>query len=297
MDCLLMVDDEPYNLFMMEEFLGGGHQLVTASNGLEAWQMLDLEPARYDAVILDRCMPVMDGMETLQRIRADARFRLMPVIMQTAANSPAEVAEGLAAGAWYYLAKPYDGAALVNIVKSALNDRASHLELERLDTDINDMLKMTMLTRYTFHSPGEARRLAVMLARFSPENAGLSMGLTELMLNAVEHGNLGISYAEKSEFLSLDTLPEELCRRLADPLLGSRRAMLEIAREDSCLRFTIRDEGAGFDWQNYLEFDPARAFDSHGRGIAIARQMAFDSLEYLGTGSAVTVTVQFQEKA
>ena len=46
MACLFMVDDELYNPHMMEEFLGRGHQFVTAANGLRAWQLLDLEPVR-----------------------------------------------------------------------------------------------------------------------------------------------------------------------------------------------------------------------------------------------------------
>ncbi len=174
-------------------------------------------------------------MATLRRIRADARFRLMPVIMQTAASSPGEVA----AGAWYYLAKPYDGAALASIVKSALNDRANRLEMACLDTDIKDVLAMTTQARYQFRSPDEARRLAAMLARLCHGNTGLAMGLTELLLNAVEHGNLGISYAEKSKLLISDTWLEEIERRLIDPAFGRRRAELEFAREGTQLRFTI----------------------------------------------------------
>ena len=289
---LLTVDDEPFNLMMIAEFLAGDHELVTASDGLEAWALLDSEPERFDAVLLDRLMPRMDGMETLRRIKADERFRLMPVIMQTAACAPSEVAEGLAAGAWYYLAKPYDGAALVSIVNSALSDRASRRDMERLDTDINGVLSMTRQARYEFRSPDEARRLAAMLARLCPENPGVAIGLAELLLNAVEHGNLAITYAEKGELLAANRWQEEIGRRLAAAEFGSRRAELEFVLEGTRLRFTIRDEGSGFDWRSYLEMDPARAFDAHGRGIALARQLAFASLEYQGTGNVVTATVQ-----
>lgn len=294
MSRLLVVDDEPFNLMMIEEFLADEHELATAGDGLDAWQQLDREPLRFDAVILDRIMPRMDGMEVLRRIRADERFRLMPVVMQTAACTPSEVAEGLAAGAWYYLAKPYNGAALISIVESALHDRKSRLELNRLDTDITGVLAMARQGRYQFRSPDEARRLAAMLARLCPENSGVAMGLAELMLNAVEHGNLGISYAEKGELLASDNWQEEIERRLAAPELGRRRAEIEFVREGTHLRFTIRDEGAGFAWRDYLAMDPARAFDSHGRGIALARQLAFASMEYQGIGNVVTATVPLQ---
>lgn len=291
---LLVVDDEPLNLMLIEEFVAGEHELVMAANGLEAWERLDREPERFDAVILDRMMPVMDGMEALRRIRADPRFRLLPVVMQTAACAPSEVAEGLAAGAWYYLAKPYKGSALVSIVKSALSDRVSRLDMERLDTDVTGVLAMTHYARYEFRAPDEARRLAAMLARLCPERSGVAMGLAELLLNAVEHGNLGISYAEKGELLASNRWQEEIERRLALEELGGRRVELEFVRDGAHLRFTIRDQGAGFDWTLYQEMDPARAFDSHGRGIALARQMAFASLEYQGAGNVVTATVSLQ---
>ena len=297
MPSLLAVDDEPYNLLMIEEYLGSDHKLVMVGDGLEAWKLLDSDPARFDAVILDRRMPRMDGMETLRRIRADARYRLLPVIMQTAACEPGEVAEGLAAGAWYYLAKPYEGAALVSIVKSALNDRAGRLEMERLETDINDVLALTRQARYQFRSPAEARQLAAMWSRFHAGSAGVGMGLAELMLNAIEHGNLGITYSEKSELLAADRWHDEVARRLAAKEFGDRQAELEFAREGAHVRFTIRDQGAGFDWRNYLEMDPARAFDSHGRGIALARQLAFASLEYQGAGNVVTATLQLSEES
>lgn len=291
MSRILAVDDEPFNLMIIEELLAGEHELVTAGDGLEAWQLLDREPERFDVVLLDRQMPGMDGMETLRRIRADPRFGLIPVIMQTAACAPGDVAKGLAAGAWYYLAKPYDGAALVSIVNSALHDRANRLELARLDTDISGVLAMTRQALYRFRTPAEAQRLASMLGRLCPDNAGVVMGLAELMINAVEHGNLGITYAEKSKLLASNTWMEEIERRLDIPELGVRRAEIEFVRKGDHLRFTIRDEGAGFDWRNYLEMDPARAFDAHGRGIALARHMSFASLEYQGNGNVVTATV------
>jgi CheY-like chemotaxis protein len=162
---LLAVDDEPFNLLMIEEFLNGEHELVSAGSGEAAWTLLDRAPDDFDLVILDRIMPGVDGLETLRRIRSDPRFRMTPVIMQTAACAPAEVAEGLALGAWYYLAKPYDGEALVSIVRSALQDRERRLETDRLDSDLGHVLEITQRALYRFRTPTEARQLVQLLAR------------------------------------------------------------------------------------------------------------------------------------
>jgi hypothetical protein len=117
-----------------------------------------------------------------------------------------------------------------------------------------------------------------------------------LLVNAVEHGNLAISYAEKSEMRRNDTWDAEVEQRLADPVLGARRARIAFRRADDALSFTIRDEGAGFDWRNYLEFSPERAFDPNGRGIAMARQACFSSLDYLESGNVVVATVKSAAK-
>jgi len=58
--------------------------------------------------------------------------------------------------------------------------------------------------------------------------------------------------------------------------------------DDGELRIAIRDDGAGFDWRRYIEPDPNRIFGTHGRGIAIARRLTFDALEYRGNGNEVT---------
>ena len=67
--------------------------------------------------------------------------------------------------------------------------------------------------------------------------------------------------------------------------------MVRYCREPDKVRVVIRDEGQGFDWQQYLDMDPARAFDTHGRGIAMSRMISFDAVEYRGNGNEVEVTV------
>ena len=80
---------------------------------------------------------------------------------------------------------------------------------------------------------------------------------------------------------------EEMDRRLVDPDFARRIATVEFVRNAGELRFIIRDQGKGFDWQQYLEMSPERAFDTHGRGIAMSKLLSFDKLEYRGCGNEV----------
>jgi anti-sigma regulatory factor (Ser/Thr protein kinase) len=115
----------------------------------------------------------------------------------------------------------------------------------------------------------------------------LAIGLIELFLNAVEHGNLGIGYKEKSVLNLNGTWDVEIERRMALPENASKVVEVEFQRVQKEIRFRIRDQGQGFDWESYLQFSPERAFDSHGRGIALARNLSFSRLEYQGSGNEV----------
>ena len=57
----------------------------------------------------------------------------------------------------------------------------------------------------------------------------------------------------------------------------------------------ISDDGDGFDWRRFLDFDPERAFAPNGRGIALSRQLSFSSLTYIPPGNRVVVTVPRDE--
>jgi DNA-binding response OmpR family regulator len=295
-DCarLLLVDDEPLNLEILSEHLDSpSYTTVQAENGLEAWNILDADPEGFDAVLLDRMMPVMSGMDLLARLKADARFAGLPVIMQTAAAAKEQVAEGLRQGAYYYLTKPFERDLLLAIVEAALEHRRNRIAL------VDDRIEPASLIAgsFRFRTLSEARRLAGFLARTCPKPDQTVLGLTELMINAVEHGNLGITYREKSQLNEAGTWREEVERRLAMPQYAARHAIVTLERLEDGIAFTIVDQGAGFDWRGYLEMSPERAFDSHGRGIAMSRMLSFSHLEYSGNGNTVRAVIAAKPEA
>lgn len=289
---LLVVDDEPFNLEIIAEYLDGqGYELTMARDGIEAWNCLGDTGQDFDLLVLDRMMPRLDGMELLRRIRRTPRLSGLTVIMQTAAATPDQVREGLQAGARYYLTKPYDPDALLAIVKSAMEEVRRNREV-RIQTE---GMRRTMMTlrhaEFEFSTLEEAAQLATLASLSAPEPENIVMGLSELLINAVEHGNLGITYAEKSRLRIEDRWQEEVELRLAQPEYASRRARLRIERTATQVVFTVSDQGDGFDFARYLDFDPARAFDPNGRGIAMARQLCFGALEYHGCGNVVSAAV------
>lgn len=291
--CVLVVDDEPIGRETLAENLSEeGYAVVEADSGAAAWREIDAMPGRFDAILLDRMMPDMDGIEILRRVKLRPDMAHVPVIMQTGMTADADVLEGLEAGAYYYLTKPFSADTLLAIVSAATRDYRGHKELTEEVRRQGRTMTCLMQARFVFRTPEEARNLAALVANAAPDPGRVVLGLSELMLNAVEHGNLGIGYSQKSLLIEEGRLHDEIARLLLAPGYRARQAELEIERGDGELSFVIRDQGQGFDWQAYLEMSPERAFDTHGRGIAMSRMISFDSLEYRGCGNEVKAVIR-----
>jgi DNA-binding response OmpR family regulator len=293
---VLVVDDDDFNLDLITEYLRETEiTTISVDSGEIALKLLYESPEQFSAVLLDRIMPGIDGMEVLSRIKSDAVLTKLPVIMQTAEEGRESMLEGLQAGSYYYLTKPYDRQTLLAIIRTAVKDYQRYCELQSNVKQTAHTLKMMDKGKFTFQTLEEARNLAALLANACSDADHVVLGLTELMVNAIEHGNLGISYEEKTRLNALGEWESEIERRLKMPENASRQAIVEFERKENRVRFIILDEGAGFKWENYLDLSPDRAFDSHGRGIAMARSISFDQIEFRGNGNEVYVTVVNRE--
>jgi len=286
---ILIVDDEPFNIEIIIELLEDEdrYKLSTASDGKIALEMLEADPQNFDIIILDRMMPNMNGMEVLEKIKEHDVLRHCPVIFQTAKSSQAEIAEGLEAGAHYYLTKPFDEAVLLSVIKTAVEERSFY---RGMMNDLDKGKQVVPLIRHAgfeFSTIDHARNLASLLSNAFPEPSIVVMGLTELMVNAVEHGNLGITYDEKSALNEKGTWNEEVNRRLALAENTDKTVKVNFIANNSLIEITIIDQGKGFDWQTYMDFDPSRIMDNHGRGIAVANKLSFSDVIYSGSGNTV----------
>ncbi|TNF86775.1 MAG: response regulator [Gammaproteobacteria bacterium] len=290
---ILIVDDEPINLDIICAHLeNNNYDLVTASNGQQAWALLESNPTGYDVIILDRMMPILDGMQVLTNIKENEMMEQIPVVMQTAKAENEDVVEGLRAGAYYYLTKPYDGDVLKTIVRSAVNDRFHEKSLHESLREGRQVFDLMTFGRFRIHNLQQCNLVASQVARLCPEPHRVVTGISELLINALEHGNLKIGYEEKSKLMRRGMWQIEVEKRLnASENIGGY-IELEFNLHADTVQIRIRDQGEGFDWTPYMDFDPNRAFDPHGRGIAAARLSSFDEVEYIGQGNEVVATIK-----
>lgn len=289
----LVVDDERLNREVIVANLRvAGYETVTAVDGQDAWETLDADPHGFDVILLDRRMPRMDGMALLGKLKADERLRAIPVIMQTAYASSEDVADGIRAGVFYYLAKPLDRRLLLSVTAAAIEE---HQRFLRLSDDLAKRATVLYLLddgTFRYRTLEEATALAVALARACPRSTHLAIGLSEILTNAVEHGNLGITYEEKTRLLTDRRWRKEIDARLDAPEHRDKYVTVRFQRLPGETRITVRDEGRGFDWRSFVDLDLSRAFSTHGRGIAMARKLSFDQLEYQDPGNEVTCVIR-----
>lgn len=128
------------------------------------------------------------------------------------------------------------------------------------------------------------------------EEAVLSVALREIIVNAIEHGNLNITHGEKSQALDEGRLIELFRERLHDPRFRNRCVTVTCRVTRQQAAYVITDEGDGFDFAklaNLGQTEIERADKAHGRGIFLTRQF-FDSVEYEPPGNRVRLLRRFR---
>jgi class 3 adenylate cyclase/CheY-like chemotaxis protein len=152
---ILIVDDEPFNLDLLEQELEEqNYTIERANDGAEA---LDKVPSFLpDLILLDYMMPKMNGLEVLRRLREDAQHKSIPVILLTAKATQEDKVRGLDAGADDYVIKPFDSFELLARVRAMMRIKQMHDTLDewnrtltdKVEQQVNELQRVNRLKRY-----------------------------------------------------------------------------------------------------------------------------------------------------
>ena len=152
---ILIVDDEPFNLDLLEQELEDqNYTIERANDGAEA---LDKVPVfQPDLILLDYMMPKMNGLEVLRRLREDALYKSIPVILLTAKATQEDKVRGLDAGADDYVIKPFDSFELLARVRAMMRIKQMHDTLdewnrsltEKVKQQVDELQRVNRLRRY-----------------------------------------------------------------------------------------------------------------------------------------------------
>ena len=126
---ILIVDDDPFNLDLLEQELTEQDYIVErASDGEEG--LKKVESFLPDVILLDYMMPKMTGIEVVKRLKQNNRYKGIPVVILTAKGSREDKVEGLDAGADDYVVKPFEAFELLARVRSMMRIKQMHDSLE-----------------------------------------------------------------------------------------------------------------------------------------------------------------------
>jgi signal transduction histidine kinase len=136
---ILIVDDVPINLKVLRAHLEpAGYHVLDAGSGQEALVQAKKQP---DVILLDIMMPGMDGMETCQKLKANAKTAEIPVIFLSALTDPESRTGALAIGGVDFIIKPFDEEELIARVKIHLTLRYQKIQLKKYAAELEQMVE------------------------------------------------------------------------------------------------------------------------------------------------------------
>jgi diguanylate cyclase (GGDEF)-like protein len=208
MKVLIAEDDALLRQMLQGQLAASGYELVAVDDGLEAWQMLQREHIRM--LLVDWTMPGLDGPELVRRIRGAGWAGYTYIILLTARTGPADIVEGLNAGADDYITKPFRQEEL--LARMGVGARILHLE-SRLSESL---------------AREEALATRDSLTGLPNRRALYDRARAELSRAARENGTVSVILADLDHFKGINdqfghAAGDEALRRVAEVLQANRR--------------------------------------------------------------------------
>jgi FixJ family two-component response regulator/anti-sigma regulatory factor (Ser/Thr protein kinase) len=303
--CVLFVDDEADIRDSFAQRFARQYDVRVAGNGNEALKRLEGDHG-VQVVVTDIRMPGMTGLELIgsaKQVDPDLGF-----IVISGHGDTDDIITAFRLGAHNFIRKPYRFADLERAIEEegqryeqAREQRIRLAEERVADRFLTrvDGLTFELPTRLEWISPVTVRLIGVFAAMgvCTDENRfNVALGLVEILTNAIEHGNLGITGTEK---LKLKAQGEaiyqaEVHRRLESPAAASRKVTIHATCDRAKATVRVMDEGGGFEFNSLPDpTDPENLFKPSGRGILLARTF-LDRVDYEGRGNAVTL-IKFRD--
>lgn len=294
---VLLVDDEP----LVREELGGfledeGYEVMTARDGEEGLELFRQHGP--DMVITDAKMPKREGLDLARAILEENAH--VPITMITGHGSETMAISALRLGITDFIKKPVQ----ITDLLAALDRMQGALKLATVRAECGAMVpdSVRLLRRSRRYQLGNDATVIPSFVKSVVDDMGvgidnrrregLQLALREILLNAVEHGNLEVSFQEKTDATERGSLDGLLAQRLDDPVLSARQVFVDVTRTEEQIHVLVKDQGRGFDWRSIPDpTDPANLLRSHGRGVLLAH-LSVDELSFNDAGNQVTLVLK-----
>lgn len=301
MTTILLVDDSPLDRHLFGRLLEreGDLRVEYAEHGAEALEIL--QRSQPDLVVTDMQMPHMDGMQLVKAIRR--AYPSVPVVLLTGKGSEALATKALQAGAAGYVPKSQGTELLLDTVRHLLDLARGEASYERLGecTDQAEFkLRLDNDRKLIDSLVALSQNLVANMGICDPTGRlQLGVALEQALLNAMYHGNLELS----ADQLSVDEaggrrIPagDAIQRRIAESPYRDRKISISVRIDRDEARFTISDEGPGFNVKQHSEVGLSASESKSGHGLFL--MWAFmDRVSFNRAGNSVTLSKRRRAEA
>jgi len=285
---ILIVEDDPATLSLVSEFVKTMHMnpiiAKDGKEGLEAFKKFS-----PPIVITDIRMPKMGGLELVSAIKAESPETYITVT--TAYDNPDYTIEAIKRGASSFLTKPFRVLDLYSIIQKQsylVSESSTKIYIRHFIEQ--EIIKLKIKNTY-IHMQSALDFLSKKCQDYLDleELAKVRKALLEMLINAIEHGNLELSYEEKIVAMENNELQNLMSNLFETEPYASRMVEIEFIYQPSLLRWIISDQGKGFDFEEYLAPLRQSKFPlAPGKGI-ITSFFQVDSLKYEDNGRRVII--------
>ncbi len=264
-----------------------GQEVELAADGLQA--LAALRRAAPDIILTDLEMPNLNGLELVEAVRRE--FAQVPVVLMTAHGSEEIAAMALSKGAASYIPKAYLNQDLIPTIERILTLTSAN----RQYLHAFDCLASTEFHNVLRNDPALIAPIVgyldevVKLLKLGDATGRMRIGvaLQEALLNAINHGNLEVgSELRQEDDRAFYNLIKVRCEQ---PLYQSRRVHFDVTVSAQEARYTIRDDGPGFDVSALPDPSvPENLKKIGGRGLLLIRTF-MDEVSHNERGNVITL--------
>lgn len=288
---ILIIDDNNDLLeYLKDFFMIYNYEVILAETGNQGIEKF--REYRPDIVISDMRLPDKNGnivVKEIKRIDKD-----VPIIIITGYSDKQLILSAMQNGALDLLKKPFkpkDLRYLINKIETLFKKikvkiSSSFVEWEKRELHLeNDIYIISPVVNFIFSN----------IDYICEDVSFMKNGLQEILINAVEHGNLDISYEEKQQLLEKGDYNRSLKMKSSLPAYRDRYVSIKVFSTPDYLKIIVRDMGNGFDLSAIPDpQNPENFLKESGKGILMALH-AYDKVEFNDIGNCVTL-VKYAEK-
>jgi CheY-like chemotaxis protein/anti-sigma regulatory factor (Ser/Thr protein kinase) len=284
---VLVVDDQEALRSLLARLLEReGFDPVQAEDGAQAVELYKSEAPLV--VVSDIMMPRMDGLALLNEIRRIDRNAT--VILMTGQGNEDVLLKALRGGASNFFKKPFNVRELIDEIRKVVDFRLEAARSSLFSPLLEEETKRFVVPHADSPFFPIINQITLQLPCLLPAEdiLNLKIGIEEVITNAIEHGNLGISFEEKNKAIQEGRLTELIADKGRESDAAGRKVSISSRLTSEIFEIVIRDDGTGFDWRTLPAVEPENLLAFNGRGIFLTK-IYFDEVLYNDAGNEVTL--------